>query len=675
MADKTTRNIGIMAHIDAGKTTTTERILYYTGKNHRIGEVDNGNATMDWMEQEQDRGITIVSAATTCYWHEHQINIIDTPGHVDFTAEVERSLRVLDGAVGVFCAVGGVEPQSETVWHQADKYNVPRIAYINKMDRIGADFYNVLDDIKNRLGSLPVPLQIPMGEESSYCGNIDLIKMEELTWDTESDGSVIIRRPIKEEWLKKAEEWREKLVDELAGFSDEITELFLEGEEVPIELMMSVIRTNTINRSIVPVFVGSSLKNKGVQPVLDGVIDFLPTPEELPPVLAHSVKKDEDLNIERTDKGELTGLVFKIQQDKDAGALCFIRIYSGILKTGTAVFNVNKKKKERIGRILRMNSNSSEQISSVSAGDIAVVVGMKFAQTGDTICTEGNQVLLEKMDFPEPVISVAIEPKTVSDQEKMNHALENLKREDPTFKVTEDIETGQLVISGMGELHLDVLVTRILKEYKVAANVGNPQVSYRETVTMAVSHNEIFEKTLGGKDNFADIILSLEPQERGEGNIFESILKKNQLPQNFLDAVERGVTAAFGAGSLMGYPTVDIKATLTGVNFVELSATENAFEAAGAMGFDSAFRKAVPVLLEPHMNLDVLCPPDYVGDVISGLSKRGGIVSSMESKPAHEHVKAQAPLVKMFGYSTTLRSQTQGRGTFAMEFSHYAPKI
>ena len=674
MADKTTRNIGIMAHIDAGKTTTTERILYYTGKNHRIGEVDNGNATMDWMEQEQDRGITIVSAATTCYWHGHQINIIDTPGHVDFTAEVERSLRVLDGAVGVFCAVGGVEPQSETVWHQADKYNVPRIAYINKMDRIGADFYNVLDDIKNRLGVLPVPLQIPMGEESSYCGNIDLIKMEEINWDKESDGSVITRGPIKEEWLAKADEWREKLIDELAGFSDEITELFLEGEEVPEELIMSVIRTNTINRSIVPVFVGSSLKNRGVQPVLDGVIDFLPSPEELPPILAHSVKKDEDVYIKRTEKGELTGLVFKIQQDKDAGALCFIRIYSGVLKTGTAVFNVNKKKKERIGRVLRMNSNSSEQISSVSAGDIAVVVGMKFAQTGDTISTEGNQILLEKMDFPEPVISVAIEPKTVSDQEKMAHALDNLKREDPTFKVTEDIETGQLVISGMGELHLDVLITRVLKEYKVAANVGTPQVSYRETVTSTVSHNEIFEKTLGGKDNFADITLTLEPQERGIGNIFESVLKKNQLPQNFLDAVSRGVNAAFGAGTLMGYPTVDIKATLTNVNFDELKATETAFEAAGAMGFDNAFRKAAPVLLEPHMNLDVLCPSDYVGDVISGLSKRGGIVSSMESKPAHEHVKAQAPLVKMFGYTTTLRSQTQGRGTFAMEFSHYAPK-
>lgn len=675
MADKTMRNIGIMAHIDAGKTTTTERILYYTGKNHRIGEVDNGNATMDWMEQEQDRGITIVSAATTCFWNEHQINIIDTPGHVDFTAEVERSLRVLDGAVAVFCAVGGVEPQSETVWHQADKYLVPRIAYINKMDRIGADFYSAINDIKVRLGAHPVPVQIPMGEESSYSGNIDLIAMEEILWNESDDGSIITRGPIKDDWIDLANKWRENLIDELGAFSDEIMELFLEGEEVPETLIRSILRENTINMNIVPVFVGSSLKNKGVQPVLDGVIEYLPSPEELPPVKAHHVKKDSDIDIERSEKGELSGLVFKIQQDKDAGVLCFIRIYSGVLKTGTAVFNVNKKKRERIGRILRMNSNSSEQISQVKAGDIAVVVGMKFAQTGDTIATEGNQVLLENMEFPEPVISVAIEPKTISDQEKMKNALESLKREDPTFKVKEDIETGQLVISGMGELHLDVLVTRILKEYKVAANVGNPQVSYRETITTPITHNEIFEKTLGGKDNFADITLTLEPRERGEGNLFTCNLKKSVLPENFQNAVRNGVEAAFGAGSLMGYPTVDIKATLTSVNFDELKATETAFEAAGSMGFDSAFRKGTPVLLEPQMHLDVLCPSEYVGDVISGLSQRGGIVNSMESKPAHEHVKAQAPLVKMFGYTTTLRSQTQGRGTFAMEFSHYAPKI
>ena len=674
MADKTMRNIGIMAHIDAGKTTTTERILYYTGKNHRIGEVDNGNATMDWMEQEQDRGITIVSAATTCFWKEHQINIIDTPGHVDFTAEVERSLRVLDGAVGVFCAVGGVEPQSETVWHQADRYAVPRIAYVNKMDRIGANFYNVIKDIKTRLGASPIPVQIPMGEESTYSGNIDLIEMEELSWNENDDGSIVTRGPIKEEWLEKANEWRENLIDELSAYSDKITELYLEGETVPTELIRSVLREHTINQSIVPVFVGSSLKNKGVQPVLDGVIEYLPSPQELAPVKAHSVKKDIDIEVERSENGDLAGLVFKIQQDKDAGVLCFIRIYSGILKTGTAVLNINKKKRERIGRILRMNSNSSEQINQVKAGDIAVVVGMKFAQTGDTIGSEGNQILLEKMDFPEPVISVAIEPKTVSDQEKMVNALENLKREDPTFKVSEDIETGQLVISGMGELHLDVLVTRVLKEYKVAANVGNPQVSYRETITTTISHNEVFEKTLGGKDNFADITLKVEPRERGQGNIFESSLKKNQLPKNFVDAIKRGVDASFGAGILMGYPIVDVKATLIDVNFDEIKATETAFEAAGAMGFDSALRKASPILLEPHMNLDIICPADYVGDVISGLSQRGGIVNSMESKTAHEHVKAQAPLVKMFGYTTTLRSQTQGRGTFAMEFSHYAPK-
>lgn len=674
MAEKTKRNIGIMAHIDAGKTTTTERILYYTGKNHRIGEVDNGNATMDWMEQEQDRGITIVSAATTCFWNDHQINIIDTPGHVDFTAEVERSLRVLDGAIGVFCAVGGVEPQSETVWHQADKYEVPRIAYVNKMDRIGANFYDVISDMKTRLGATPVPVQIPMGEESSYSGNIDLITMEELTWEGD-DGAIVNRNPIKDEWMEKAEEWRENLLDELSGFSDEITELYLEGEEVPEDLIRKTLRENTINRSIVPVFVGSSLKNKGVQPVLDAVVEYLPAPGELAPITAHSVKKDEDIQIERSEKGDLAGLVFKIQQDKDAGALCFIRVYSGELKSGTAVLNINKNKKERVGRILRMNSNSYEQISSVKAGDIAVVVGMKFAQTGDTIGTEGKKVLLEKMDFPEPVISVAIEPKTVSDQDKMKNALDNLKREDPTFKVNEDSETGQLVISGMGELHLDVLVTRVLKEYKVAANVGNPQVSYRETVTTDITHNEIFDKTLGGKENYANIRLQIEPMERGEGNSFISDIKKTVLPQNLQNAVQRGVEAAFGAGSLMGYPTVDIKVTLVDAEYDELKATETAYEAAGAMGFDNAFTKAAPVLLEPHMNLDVLCPAEYVGDVISGLTQRGGLVNSMESKPAHEHVKAQAPLVKMFGYTTTLRSQTQGRGSFAMEFSHYAPKV
>jgi len=674
MAINRMRNIGIMAHIDAGKTTTTERILYYTGKTHRIGEVDNGNATMDWMEQEQDRGITIVSAATTCFWKDNQINIIDTPGHVDFTAEVERSLRVLDGAIGVFCAVGGVEPQSETVWRQADKYKVPRIAYINKMDRIGANFYNVLDEIKNTLHVIPLPLQIPMGEESTYSGNIDLITMEEITWNQESDGSIVSRTPISDNWIELANEWRENLLDTISAFSDEITELFLEGLEVPEELIRKVIRENTIKQSIVPVLVGSSLKNKGVQPVLDAVLEYLPDPEELPPVHAHDVKKDTELFIPRSEKGDLAGLVFKIQQDKDAGTLCFIRIYSGTLKSGTAVLNVNKKKKERIGRILRMNANSSEQISSVSAGDIAVVVGMKFAQTGDTITTENNQILLENVDFPEPVISVAIEPKTVSDQDKLKNALDLLKREDPTFKVNEDKETGQLIISGMGELHLDVLVTRVLKEYKVAANVGNPQVSYRETITKTTVHNEIFDKTLAGKENYANITLKLEPQNRGDGNIFVSTLKKNQLPVNFIDAVKTGVEAAFGAGSLMGYPTVDIKVTLTDVDYNELTATENAFEAAGAMGFDNGFRNAAPVLLEPHMNLDVLCPSEFVGDVISGLSQRGGIVTSMESKTTHEHVKGQAPLVKMFGYTTTLRSQTQGRGTFAMEFSHYAPK-
>ena len=674
MSQKNMRNIGIMAHIDAGKTTTTERILYYTGENHRIGEVDNGNATMDWMEQEQNRGITIVSAATTCYWKDKQINIIDTPGHVDFTAEVERSLRVLDGAIAVFCAVGGVEPQSETVWHQADKYKVPRMAYINKMDRTGADFFEVIKELEEKLKANTVPLALPIGSETAYEGNIDLLQMKEIRWNQDDSGESYTLSQIAPERLELAEEWREKMIDSLSAYSDEITELFLEGKEVPLDLLERVIRQETINRNIIPVLTGSSLKNKGVQPLLDGVVNYLPAPDDLPPITCHHSKKDTDIELARDEEGPLAGLIFKIQQDKEAGPLCFVRVYSGVLKSGTAIMNISKKKRERVNRLLRMHSNTHEQISSVHAGDIAVIIGLKSAQTGDTIGSEGFPILLEKMDFPSPVISVAIEPKTISDQEKLKAALDSLKMEDPTFTAKENDETGQLIISGMGELHLDVLVTRVLNEYKVAANIGKPQVTYRESITETVTHTESFSKVLGGKEHTAEITIKLEPVKRGAGNKFTSELKKNQLPEEFQKAVEAGIISSMTSGTLMGYETIDIGVTLIAAKYNEMTASELGFQTVAALGFDNACRKASPVLLEPIMDVDVMCPVDYVGEVISSLTQRGGLVTSIESRPAFEMVISQAPLVKMFGYTTSLRSQTQGRGTFAMEFSHFAKK-
>jgi len=672
---KSVRNIGIMAHIDAGKTTTTERILFYTHKSHRIGEVDEGTATMDWMTQEQNRGITIVSAATTCTWNDTQINIIDTPGHVDFTAEVERSLRVLDGAVGVFCAVGGVEPQSETVWRQADHYTVPRIAYINKMDRIGADFFAVVEEIREKLKAVPLPLSIPIGVESAYEGNIDLIRMQEVHWDLDPDGAELRYSDIRDEYRESAEEWREKLIDSLSAFSEEITDLYLEGKDVGIDLIQLTLREATISQKIVPVLVGSSLKNKGVQPVLDAVLNYLPSPEELPPIPAVHGKKNEEIEIPRTEKENLSALIFKIQHDREMGMLCYLRVYSGILKSGTAVLNVNGKKRERVNRLLRMHANHHEQISELKAGDIGVAIGLKFARTGETLASEGYPVILENMEFPEPVISVAIEPKTMSDQSKLKNALDNLRREDPTFGVKENEETGQLIISGMGELHLDVLVTRVLEEYKVEANVGKPQVTYRESVTKEIIHTETYQRTLAGKEHAASVTLKVEPRNRGEGNLFVSELGTGKLPAVFQDAVRRGIEASFPSGIVMGYPSVDVKVTLTDTVFQELTASEIAYEAASSLGYDSACRKAGPILLEPIMEVDVMCPSEQVGDVISNLSQRGGHVDSMESRPSYELVKAKAPLVNMFGYSTTLRSLTQGRGTFSMEFSHFAKKM
>ncbi len=674
MSIETMRNIGIMAHIDAGKTTTTERILFYTGKSHRIGEVDNGEATMDWMEQEQNRGITITSAATTCFWNKHQINIIDTPGHVDFTAEVERSLRVLDGAVAIFCAVGGVEPQSETVWHQADHYNIPRIAFVNKMDRLGANFFAVLEEIQTKLGAHPVPLYLPIGSENVFEGIIDLVRMKELRFEATTNGSTITESEISDSRKELSLKWYEKLIDSVSTFSEKITELFLEGEPIPENLLINAIRTATLNRDLIPLFVGASLKNIGVQPLLDGILNFLPSPLEVPPINAHKIKDQSLTEIKPDIKGHPLGLIFKIQTDREAGPLSFIRMYSGSIKKSSTIFNITKHKRERVNRILRMHSNRSEAIDEIKAGDIGVIVGFKIAQTGDTIGSEGFQVLLEKMEFPEPVISIAIEPKTISDQDKLKKALDALKREDPTFSVKEDDETGQLIIAGMGELHLEILVDRILKEYHVEANVGKPQVTYRESITREAVHVEKFHKLIAGKENTAQITLKVEPAERGSGNHVINNIRENLIPKEFTDAAIRGLENSFSSGINYGYPSIDIKITLTDAVYDQLTSSSLAFESAAALGFDTVCRNAGPVLLQPVMEVDVLSPKNFVGEVISHLTSRGGIINSLESKPTREHIRAEVPLVDMFGYSTALRSLTQGRGTFAMQFAYFAKK-
>ena len=671
------RNIGIMAHIDAGKTTTTERILFYTGKSHRIGEVDDGEAIMDWMEQEQERGITIQSAATTTYWRKHQINIIDTPGHVDFTAEVERSLRVLDGAIAIFDAVHGVEPQTETVWRQARRYNVPCVGYVNKMDRAGANFFFVLEDVKNKLKINTVALQIPIGKESSFEGVIDLIEMKEIRW--ENSGEEMISAPIAAQREETAKEWREKLIDALSGVSDSITEKYLAGEDIAPSLIKSELRKAVIKREILPMFAGASRRNLGVQPVIDAIVDYLPAPDETAEATGHNIKKEEDVKIPCDPNGQPLGLVFKIQNDREAGSLCYVRMYSGSFKSGSAVFNVGKKKRERANRILRMHSNKSEAIDALCAGDIGVIIGMKLAQTGDTIGSEGWPVLLEKMQFPEPVISISIEPKTISDQDKLKDILEILSKEDPTFTIRENEETGQLIISGMGELHLDVLVTRILKEYKLGAKVGNPQVTYRESISKTVEHSENFSKIIAGKENSAGVSLKVEPAQRGAGNKYVFAAKtqsgKVEIPGEILEAVERGVNGAFSSGIAMGYPCIDITATVTGVQYSELTGTAFAFEACASMAFDEACRNAGPILLEPIMAVDLNCPHEFVGEVMSLVTQRGGQILNMNSKTDADEIKALAPMEKMFGFMTSLRSVSQGRASFNLEFSHFEKKL
>ena len=668
------RNIGIMAHIDAGKTTTTERILFYTGRSHRLGEVDRGDTVMDWMAQEQNRGITITSAATTCVWKETQINIIDTPGHVDFTAEVERSLRVLDGAIAIFCAVGGVEPQSETVWRQANSYDVPRLAYVNKMDRIGADYGAVLQEMHDKLAANPVAVQVPIGRENGFEGVIDLRTMEEIHWAGEELGAALTRHPVRESLVDEASAWRERMLDALSTHSDRLTELLVEGAEVPVDEIDRALRTQTIARGIVPVFCGASLRNIGVQPLLDAVVAYLPAPDELPPVTAHHLKKGHEVSIERSAAGPDTALVFKIQSDREAGALCFVRVYSGKLKAGSAVMNHTKHKRERINRLLRVHANRTEQVDTLLAGDIGAVIGLKLAQTGDTVGSEAFPVALERMHFPEPVISVAIEPRTLSEREKLKSVLEILTREDPTFFARDDDDTGELIISGMGELHLDVLVTRIIDDFNVAAKVGKPQVTYRESIGKKTRHREKFSRMLASKENTADITLEVEPLPRGSGNRFTNALARGVLPDALLDAVRRGVEGALASGIVQGYPAFDIGATLVAAVYNEATSTEFAFEAAGSLGLDNACREADPILLEPIMRLDVIVPREFMGEAITGITMRGGLVQSVESRPSAEHIRATAPLARMFGYSTSLRSATQGRGTYAMEFSHFEKK-
>ncbi len=668
------RNIGIMAHIDAGKTTTTERILFYTGKSHRMGEVDDGEATMDWMTQEQERGITITAAATTCFWRDHQINVIDTPGHVDFTAEVERSIRVLDGGIVIFDAVSGVEPQSETVWRQADHYHVPRICYVNKMDRVGANFPQVLKEIREKLKAVPLVLQLPIGAESAFEGVVDLVGRRELRWDQNDLGVTQIDGPVDPARQPQMEAARQHMLDQLSGVSEEITDRFLEGREIGEDLLRAAVRKGTLQRAFVPVFCGASLRNMGVQPLLDAVIDYLPAPDEVPEMTGHHVKKDHDVPVHCRLDGPPLGLVFKIQADREMGYLCYLRVYSGTFKSGTAYYNVNKNKRERINRMMRMHANRSTQLEEISAGDIAAVVGFKLAQTGDSIGSDQFPVLLERMHFPEPVISVAIEPRTLSERKKLREALEQLEKEDPTFTVKESEETGELIISGMGELHLDVLVTRLTQDFRVEARVGKPQVSYRESISRTVTHTERYQRQIAGKENVATITLRVEPLEAGAGNHFVSAVSPAELPQELIDAVRRGVEGAFSSGLVYGYPTIDVRVTLLSAVYDPATSTPFAFEAAGATGFDAACQKAAPVLLEPVMTVDVTTPNEFVGEAIGNLTARRGEIQGIESKAGADHVRAQVPMANMFGYSTSLRSATQGRATFAMEFSHFAVK-
>jgi len=672
------RNIGISAHIDAGKTTTTERILFYTGVSHKMGEVHDGTATMDWMEQEQERGITITSAATTCFWKgmdltfpEHRINIIDTPGHVDFTIEVERSLRVLDGACMVYCAVGGVQPQSETVWRQANKYRVPRLAFVNKMDRVGANFFKVYDQMKARLKGNPVPIQLPIGAEDKFQGVVDLVSMQAIYWDEASQGMKFERKDIPAELQSLSEEWREKMVEAAAEANEELMNKYLESGELSVEEIKKGIRIRTINNEIVPMLCGSAFKNKGVQAMLDAVVEYLPSPIDIPPVKGQ--KENGEPDVRKAEDGEpFAGLAFKIATDPYVGQLTFIRVYSGVLKSGDTVYTSVRGKKERVGRLLQMHANERQEIKEVCAGDIAAAVGMKEVTTGETICDVNKVITLEKMEFPDPVISQAVEPKTKADQEKMGVALGRLAQEDPSFRVRTDEESGQTIISGMGELHLEILVDRMKREFGVEASVGKPQVAYRETFRKSVEQQGKFIKQSGGRGQYGDVWLRLEPQPAGKGFEFVDAIKGGSVPREFIPAVQKGVLEALQDGVLAGYPVVDVKATLFDGSYHDVDSNENAFKMAAIFAFKDGMRAASPVLLEPMMAVEVETPEEKMGDVMGDLSARRGVIQGMDDLPSGKAIKAEVPLGEMFGYSTTLRSLTQGRATYTMEFKHYA---
>jgi elongation factor G len=666
-----TRNIGIMAHIDAGKTTTTERILYYTGVSHKIGEVHDGTATMDWMEQEQERGITITSAATTCTWRDNRVNIIDTPGHVDFTIEVERSLRVLDGAVAVFCSVGGVEPQSETVWRQADKYRVPRIAFINKMDRVGADFFRGVNMIKDRLKANPLPIQLPVGSEENYRGVIDLVTMKAIIWNDESLGAKFEETEIPADLLDSAEEYREMMIEEISSHDDVLMEKYLGGEPLTEAEIRAAIRQATIDIKICPVVCGSAFKNKGVQPLLDAVVDYLPSPLDIPPIKGINADTDQEVERNASDSEPFSALAFKIMTDPFVGQLCFIRVYSGVLNSGSYVYNSTKGKKERIGRLLKMHANKREEIKEVYAGDIAAAVGLKYSTTGDTLCPEDHPVILESIEFPDPVISIAIEPKTKADQEKLGTSLAKLASEDPSFRVRTDEETGQTIISGMGELHLEIIVDRLMREFKVEANVGKPQVAYRETVTKKVKVEGKFVRQSGGRGQYGHVWLEVEPQEPGAGYEFVDAIKGGVVPREYIPAVDKGIQEALDSGVLAGFPVVDVKVTLIDGSYHEVDSSEMAFKIAGSMGFKAGCQKASPVLLEPIMSVEVVVPEEYMGEVIGDLNSRRGRIMGMESRAGAQVVGSMVPLAQMFGYATDLRSATQGRATYTMTFHHY----
>ncbi len=671
------RNVGIMAHIDAGKTTTTERVLYYTGISHKIGEVHDGAATMDWMEQEQERGITITSAATTCFWQgmdkqfeQHRINIIDTPGHVDFTIEVERSLRVLDGAVAVFCAVGGVEPQSETVWRQANKYHVPRMVFVNKMDRSGANFIRVVEQIKDRLGSNPVPMQVAIGAEEDFAGVVDLIKMKAIHWSPDDMGVTYEERDIPAELQAECEKWREHMMESAAEANEELMDKYLETGELSTEEIKKGIRVQTLNNEVVPAFCGSAFKNKGVQAMLDAIVDYMPSPVDVPAI--KGVNEDESEGERHASDDEpFSALAFKIATDPFVGNLAFFRVYSGVLKSGDAVYNPVKGKKERIGRIVQMHANSREEIKEVCAGDIAAAIGLKQVTTGDTLCDIKDVITLERMEFPEPVISVAVEPRTQADQEKMGVALGKLAQEDPSFRVHTDEESGQTIISGMGELHLEIIVDRMKREFGVEANVGNPQVAYRETIRRTVEQETKFVRQSGGRGQYAHVWLKIEPRDQGDGYEFVSEIAGGVVPKEYIPAVDKGIQEQLQNGVVAGYPVEDVRVTLFDGSFHDVDSNEMAFKIAGSMGFREGAQKADPVLLEPIMKVEVVTPEDYMGDVMGDLNRRRGLVQGMEDTPSGKQVKAEVPLSEMFGYATDLRSATQGRATYSMEFIKY----